>query len=70
MSAYREFRFYSPSHDAEVARLSMADDGGREYFAIVVVAAGKGWRERREEALTAIDDAVAAGAPPGEVKYA
>ena len=69
MSGYREFRFYSPDLDANAVRLSLADDQGREYYAIVPVAAvGKSWREQREATLSAIDDAIAEGQSPGEVK--
>lgn len=69
MSGYREFRFYSSTLDADAVRLSLADDQGREYYAIVPVSApGKSWREQREATLNAIDDAIAEGKQPGEVK--
>lgn len=68
MSGFREFRFYSPSLDAEAVRLSMVDDQNREFFTILGAASGKGWRERRDAALTAIEDAIMAGDPPGEIR--
>lgn len=67
---YRELRYYSMQHDAEVARLSLADDRGQEYYAVIEVANGQRWRERREAALCAVDDAIVRGDEPGEVKYA
>lgn len=67
MSVYREFRFFSPLDDAESVRLSVADDQGREYFAIIEAGYGKRWRERRNTALGTIEDAIEAGLPPGEI---
>lgn len=67
MSGYREFRFWSPQRDADAARLSMVDGQGREYFTIIEIESGKRWRERKDAALTAIEDAIMAGEPPGEV---
>jgi hypothetical protein len=68
MSGYREIHFFSMELDADAVRLSLADDDGREYYAIVLAdVVGRGWRERREAALIAIDDAIAAKMPPGKV---
>ncbi len=52
----------------EAARLSMVDEQGREYFTIVVVDQGRRWRERRDAALTAVEDAIMSGAEPGEIR--
>ena len=70
MPGYREFRFYSPQLDTEAARLSMVDGQGREYFAVIDAGSGRGYRERREAALSRIEDAIMAGEPPGEVARA
>jgi hypothetical protein len=67
LSGYREFKFWSAELDSKAARLSMSDDKGQEYFAIVECGKGKSWRERREWALQCIDDAIAMGWPPGLV---
>lgn len=67
MSGYREFRFYSPQLDTEAARLSMVDAHGREYFTVISTES-RGYRDRRERALIAIEDAIAAGEPPGEIR--
>ncbi len=68
MNGYRQFRFYSPTLDAEAVRLSMANEAGQEYYMIVAASeAGRRWRERRDEALAAIDDAIGRQDEPGEV---
>jgi hypothetical protein len=68
VTGYRQFRFWSADLDSEAVRLSMADRQGREYYAIVASATGKGWRARRDAALDAIDGAITAGDEPGEVR--
>lgn len=68
MTTYTEYRAYSPLHDAEVVRLSMYDARGGEFFALVPADAQKKWRERRDEALDTIMDAMDAGQFPGEVE--
>jgi hypothetical protein len=67
MSGYREMLFWSPLLGSQAARLSMTDARGREFFAIVARESGKVWRERREDVLLAIEDAIARGDQPGEV---
>ena len=74
---YKEFRFYSPERDERCCRLSVTNDppGVRnpgEYYIIVNAFPGKdaqgmNWRERREQALTVISEAIDAGCDPGEV---
>lgn len=64
--AYREMRYHSIIHDREMARLSMADAHGAEFFAIVETV-GKRWRDRREVVLDQIADAIERGDRPGEV---
>lgn len=68
MSTYTEYRAYSPIIDAEMVRLSMYDNRGGEFFALVPAYAPKKWRERRDEVLDAIMDAMEAGDHPGEVE--
>ena len=67
MSVYREYRFFSPMDDAESVRLSMADAQGREFYTIIEAGYGKRWRERRNDALETIEQAIEAGRPPGEI---
>lgn len=68
MSAYQEFRFYSPTIGAPVTRLSMADERGREYFATIPRnVTGKTYRRNKELALSAIMDAMTEQ-EPGEVR--
>ena len=69
MSSYVIHRYWSVVHCTRVARLSMADDHGQEYFATVPMAhlRGKGYRERLYAVLDQVRDAITAGAGPGEV---
>jgi hypothetical protein len=64
---YQEFTSYCPFRDCEVARLSTSDDRGAEFFALIPRPSGRGWRQLREEALTQMASAIAAGATPGEI---
>lgn len=68
MPTFHEHRAYSVQHDAEMVRLSLVDARGGEYFAIVPAADGKAWRERRNAALDLIDEAMNAGAQPGQIE--
>jgi hypothetical protein len=68
MITYTEHRRYSPGIDAEVVRLSMAGEHNAEYW-MEVPASGQGkWRDRRDKALDAIEDAIGRRCPPGEVR--
>jgi hypothetical protein len=65
---YTEYRAYSPVHDAEMARLSIWDNQGREYWT-TVVPDGRGWADRRRYHLDTIMDAIEdRRVPPGEVE--
>ncbi len=61
------YRFYSAELDADAVRLSIADDRGQEYFAIVEGGLGKRWLARRDEAIETIQRAIEAGWPAGLV---
>ena len=65
-----QYRFWSIYNDAEMARLSLFDTHGSEYWQAIPYQAGKNWRKRRDTALTAIADAMDDGATPGEVTCA
>lgn len=64
---YRVHRFWSPLLGCEAARVSVADEHGGEFWAIVP-AGGKGWRERRDIAVERLSAAIEAGRAPGEVQ--
>lgn len=68
MSVFREHRFWSPLFGCDAARLSMVDDRGSEFFRVVPVVSGKGWREARDAALDEIESAIMRGEEPGEVR--
>ena len=84
MTQFRESRYYSAIHDAEMIRLSMADHRGAEFYMIVPVEPRKGWADssvwpkgadaariipgRRSEALDSLEAAIKQGCNPGEVR--
>lgn len=65
MSSYRETRYWCVARDCDVARLSMVDGHGQEYFAIEPVT--RKWRDRRDSVLALIEEAIERGDAPGEV---
>jgi hypothetical protein len=70
VSAYSEFRMYSPTYDAVMSRISMTDDSGGEFFMLVPATSGKSYRKAKTEALEMIQEAMAQGCQPGEVRRA
>ncbi len=68
MAAWSEYRRYDVMRDCEVARLSMTDGRGGEYWREIAVGRAAAYREAREQALDAIEDAMARGDGPGEVR--
>lgn len=65
---YQEIRAYSPLHDCDVVRVSMADERCSEFFMQVQDRdRRRGWRVKRNAALAAIGEAIDAGLQPGEV---
>ncbi len=73
MSTYQEFLAYSPFYDAVMARISMTDERGSEYFVLIPAKSGKAYRTVKAEALEMIIEAMApredgTSLPPGEVQ--
>ena len=66
MSGYALFRFYSVELGCNAVRVSMVDDNNAEHW-IIIPDGGKGFRQRRNEAIEMIDAAIAEGEEPGEV---
>lgn len=64
---YTEFRYYSPIQDGEMVRLSMANKNLQEFYMVLPVEAGKAYRQRRDDALSAISEAIETGLKPGRV---
>lgn len=65
---YQELRFWSATLGGNACRLSLVDGRGAEFFAIVPRdVSARAWRERKQKALEAIEDAIALGAEPGEI---
>lgn len=68
MIVYREYTFWSPLLGARATRLSVPDERGAEYFAILARQVnGRTWRETRDDALRAIELSIMRGDEPGEV---
>ena len=66
MTIYHEYRHYSPLTDSEMVRVSMVGRQNQEYFSIIAAEpSGKAYRERRDKALDALEEAIDRGDPPG-----
>lgn len=64
MSRFAEYRFYSMLHDADMVRVSLWDARGDEYFALV--EDGRGYGDRRKEAVEFLEQAIDDQKLPGE----
>lgn len=64
----REYRFWSPLLGEEALRLSVYNQHGHEYFAIVPAEDGKKLRELRQTWGERFYDAITSGQDPGEVR--
>ena len=69
MPHYSQFIAYSPLTDCDVARISMANEQGSEYFCLLPVTEGKAWRDAKQEALSALSEAITDGLRPGEIRW-
>ena len=65
MITWNERQYFSLDHDAEVARISGFDQNHQEFWSIIET--GKGYRDRRDEALQVIMSAIEDGNEPGQV---
>lgn len=73
MTNWDERQWFSIMYDAQMARISGYDEHGGEHWKEIPVAQwpkqeGGTYRERREEAVLEIQDAIESGHQPGEVK--
>lgn len=65
---YQELTAYSPMTDGLMTRLSSCDERGSEYFCFIPRERAKKWRAAKEIALGKIEQAMARGEQPGEIK--
>ena len=65
MTSWTDRIYYSIEHDMDVGRISGYDENNQEYW--IVIAAGRGYNERRKEAVVSIMDAIERGDDAGEV---
>lgn len=66
MTHWIDRQYFSLAHDGDVARVSGFDDHAQEHWAII--EAGKGYADRRRDALEQIQESIEAGDQPGEVQ--
>jgi len=66
---YQEFRYWSPLIGDHAVRLSMWDQHGREFFAIIQTPDSRGYRKIRRKTLDLIADAIEGGLEPGEIAF-
>lgn len=70
-----EYHYWSPTLGCDAVRLSMTDDWGGEYFAILPADEGRGWRARRQEAVDKLlkamtpEDEGGYGLEPGQIAW-
>lgn len=64
---YSEFRFFDVINDRESLRVSMPNSHGAEFWVIIPADDGKKLRQRRDDALDMIEEAIRCGLEPGEV---
>jgi hypothetical protein len=67
MPGFSELRFYSGDIDGEMVRISMFNQRGHEYWRAIPGGEGRDYRERRDEAVSAIWRAIVEQREPGHV---
>lgn len=63
-----EYRYWSPVAGCELARVSMFNAQGHEFFMELPCEDGRAYRAALREAAEAIDQAIQEGLEPGEVR--
>lgn len=70
MSTYQALRLYSITAGCEILRVSMCDERGGEFFVQINADMGaKALRQKKDEALDVIMDAMERGDEPGQVNF-
>ena len=68
MVTWCDRQYYDIGTDTNVSRISGFDEHSQEHWMVIEVAiSGSTYRERRDEAVLAIQDAIEEGHQPGEV---
>lgn len=65
---WQELKYWSIVRGGNEARVSVVDERGDEYYALIDADGGKAYRERRALALDILEEALAHGELPGEVE--
>ncbi len=63
-----EYRYWSPVRGEEVARVSMFNGAGHEFWMELPCEDGRSYRAALRDAAEAIDQAINQGLQPGEVR--
>lgn len=66
MTHYTEKKYFSIFKDCDMSRVSGFDDRCQEHW--IDVEAGRGYRDRRNVAISKLQDSIENGDPPGELK--
>ena len=68
MNIYQRLDYWSPTLGCEVSRISMVDKNGDEYFVTIPRESGRQFREAKDKALDALEEAIGDDTRgPGEV---
>lgn len=66
--AYSDFRYWSGVHDRDMARVSIGDGKGGEFYMVIPDDGGRRYREARAQAMSDICEAMDLGLAPGCVR--
>lgn len=66
MTSWNDRKYYSIEHDADVGRVSGYDTNHQEFWTVIM--SGKGYVDRRNDAIVKIMESIEDGHEPGEVK--
>ena len=66
---YQQLISWSPMFGGECARVSIVDEHGGEYYALLPFTEGRAFNTLRARALEALSEAVASGLEPGEIRW-
>lgn len=65
----REMSYWSPILGCDVVRVSMANERGEEYYAVLPRLEGAAWRDRKREACEVLHQAIEDELRPGEIRW-
>lgn len=66
---YQQFISWSPTFGGECARISMANERGEEYYALLPFTEGREFTALRKRAVEVLTEAMEAGIEAGEIRW-